>query len=56
MFRKLSTRKSGSKFSVKLLPANMGFANYSGLKFSQDIQNTEKLSKGVLQKKLLNIN
>ena len=31
------------KFSVKLLPANMWFVNYSGLKFSPDFQNTEKL-------------
>ena len=31
------------KFSVKLLPANMWFVNYSRLKFSPDFQNTEKL-------------
>ena len=34
---------SALKFSVKLLPANMWFVNYSGLKFSPDFQNTEKL-------------
>ena len=32
------------KFSVKLLPANMGFINYSGLEFSRDFQNTQKQS------------
>ena len=36
--------KSVVKFSVKLLPANMGFANCSGLKFSLDFQNTQKQS------------
>ena len=41
---------SAVKFSVKLLLANMGFVNYSRLKFSPDFQNTEKLSRGVLQK------
>ena len=34
-FQKSSTGTSALKFSVKLLPANMGFVNYSGLKFSQ---------------------
>ena len=29
------------KSLVKLLPANMGFANYSKLKFSPDFQNAE---------------
>ena len=33
---------SAVKFSVKLLPANMGFVNYSGLKFSPDFQKTQK--------------
>ena len=41
---------SALKFSVKLLPANMWFVNYPGLKLSPDFQNTEKLSRGVLQK------
>ena len=36
--------KSVVKFSVKLLPANMGFANCSGLKLSLDFQNTQKQS------------
>ena len=36
-------RTSALKFSVKLLPATMCFGNYSGLKFSPDFQNTEKL-------------
>ena len=40
---------SALKFSVKLLAANMWFANYSGLKISPDFQNIEKLSRGVLQ-------
>ena len=30
------------KFSVKLLPANMGFVSYSRLKFSPDFQNAWK--------------
>ena len=47
---------SALKFSVKLLPANMWFVNYSGLKFSPDFQNTEKLSRGVLQKQRATIN
>ena len=38
------------KFSVKLSPTNLGFVNYSGLKFSRDFQNIEQLSRGVLQK------
>ena len=38
------------KFSVKLSPTNMGFVNYSGLTFSPDFQNTEELSRSVLQK------
>ena len=49
---------SAVKFSVKLLPTNMGFVNYSGLKFSSDFQNTVELSRGVLQKyvmKYLNV-
>ena len=41
---------SAVKFSVKLLPTNMSFVNYSGLKFSPDFQNTVELSRGVLQK------
>ena len=41
---------SAMKFSVKLLPADMWFADYSGLKFFPDFQNREKLSRGVLQK------
>ena len=40
---------SALKFSVKLLAANMWFANYSGLKFSPDFQSIEKVSRGVLQ-------
>ena len=40
---------SALKSSVKLLPANMEFVNYS-VKFSLDFQNTEKHSRGVLQK------
>ena len=47
---KTSTKTSALKFSVKLLPANIGFVNYSGLKFFPDFQSTEKLSRGVLQK------
>ena len=38
------------KFSVKLSSTNIGFVNYSSLKFSPDFQNTEKRSRGVLQK------
>ena len=53
---KISTKTSALKFSVKLLPANIGFVNYSGLKFFPDFQSTEKLSRGVLQKQLFNIN
>ena len=41
---------SALKFSVKLLPPGMWFVDYSGLKFSPGFQNTEKLSRGVLQK------
>ena len=37
-----STRTSASKFSVKLLPANVCFVKYSGLKFFPDFQNIEK--------------
>ena len=44
------------KFSVKLLPTDMGFVNSSRLKFSPDFQNTEELSRGDLQKKLFSIN
>ena len=34
----------------KVVPVNVGFVNYSGIKFSPDIQNTQKqaLSKGVV--------
>ena len=32
---------SAMKFLAKLLPANMGFVNYSGLKFSPAFQNPE---------------
>ena len=34
----------------KVVPASMGFVNYSGLKFSPEFQNTQKqaLQKGVL--------
>ena len=32
---------SALKFSVKLLPVNMEFVNYSRLKFSPEFQNTE---------------
>ena len=39
---------SALKFSVKLLPANMWFVNYSGLKYSPDFQKTE--ARGVLLK------
>ena len=35
VFRKIPTGTPAVKFSVKLLPANMGFVNYSGLKFPQ---------------------
>ena len=49
MFRKIFTGTSASRLSVMLLPANMGFVNYSWLNFSLDFQNTE-LSRGVLQK------
>ena len=38
-FRKIPMGTSVVKFSVKLLPVNMGF-NYSGFKFSPDIQST----------------
>ena len=55
-FQKNSTETSALKFSVKLLPASMWFLNSSGLKFSPDFQNTEKLSIGVLQKQSCNIN
>ena len=40
---------SALKFLLKLLPTNMGFVNYSRLKFSPDFQNTEELSRGDLQ-------
>ena len=40
---------SALKFSVKLLPTNMGVVYYSGLKFSSDFQGTEKLYRGVLK-------
>ena len=33
---------SAAKFSVKLLSVNMGFVYNPGLKFSPDIQNTQK--------------
>ena len=38
---KIPRGMSAVKFSVKLLPANIGCVNYSGLKFSPDFQNTE---------------
>ena len=41
-FRKIPMGTSVVKFSVKLLPASMGFANYSGLKFYPNFQNTHK--------------
>ena len=37
-FRKIPTGTFAVKFSVKLLPANVGFVNYSGLKFSLAFQ------------------
>ena len=40
---------SAVKFSVKLSPTNMGFANSSRLKFSPDFQYTKELSRGDLQ-------
>ena len=49
MFQKIFTGTSTLKYSVKLLLANMGFVNYS-IKFSLDFQNSEKHSRGVLQK------
>ena len=39
-----------------LYPTNMGFVNYSRLKFSPDFQNTEELSKSDLQEYLFSIN
>ena len=45
-----STAMPAVKFSVNVLPTNMGFVNSSRLKFSPDFQNTEELSRGVLQK------
>ena len=54
----VSKKKFSVKFSVKMLPANMGFLKYSGLKFSLHFQNaqTQALKKGILWKKLfLNI-
>ena len=42
-FWEISTGTPALKFSVKLLPANMSFVNYSGLKLSPDFQNTGKL-------------
>ena len=41
---------SALKFSVKLPHTNMGFVNYSRLKFSPDFQNAEEFSRGDLQK------
>ena len=38
-FWKIPTGKFPVKFWVQLLPANMGFVNYSVLKFSQDFHN-----------------
>ena len=52
----MPTATSAVKFSLKLLPTNMGFVNYSVLKFSPDFQNTEEVSRGVLQKYLFIIN
>ena len=43
-FRKIPTGTSAGKFSVKLLPGNMGFVNCSGLQFSPDFQNRQKQS------------
>ena len=40
-FCKTPTEMFAVKVSVKLLPANMGLVNYSGIKFSPDFQNTE---------------
>ena len=40
-FWKIPKRTLAVKFSVKLLFANMGFVNYSGLKFFPDFQNKE---------------
>ena len=46
----VSKKKFSVKFSVKMLPANMGFLKYSGLKFSLHFQNaqTQALKKGIL--------
>ena len=41
-FGKIPTAKSALKFALKLSPTNMGFLNYSVLKYSLDFQNTEK--------------
>ena len=48
--KKKQKKTSALKFSVKLSSTNMGFVNYSSLTLSPDFQNTERLSKGVLQK------
>ena len=41
------------KFSVKLWPTNMGFINYSRLKFSPDFQNKENTFRLLLIKNLI---
>ena len=48
--KKTKKKTSALKFSVKLSSTNMGFVNYSSLTLSPDFQNTERLSRGVLQK------
>ena len=48
--KKKKKKTSALKFSVKLSSTNMGFVNYSSLTLSPDFQNTERLSRGVLQK------
>ena len=45
-----NSHRTEVKFSVKLSTTDMGFVNYSGLKLCPDFQNTEELSRGVLQK------
>ena len=48
--KKKKKKTTALKFSVKLSSTNMGFVNYSSLTLSPDFQNTERLSRGVLQK------
>ena len=55
MFQKIPRGTSAVKSSVKLFPANMGFANFQDFNSPQIFRTQNQLSRGVLQKQLFSI-